>query len=88
MVLRVVIIKPGKYGVSGDVERFRRGFMPNSTVPYMRSMTPASLDGVSIETYAFDEYVQTDPGLPGSHSQPQDAKRKRDSAQPQQLTAL
>src|SRR4051812_21846062 len=59
-MLRVVIIKPSKYGVSGDVERFRRGFMPNSTVPYIRSMTPASLDGTPIETVAIDEYVQTD----------------------------
>jgi hypothetical protein len=59
-MLRVVVIKPSKYGVNGDVERFRRGFMPNSTVPYIRSMTPASLDGVSIETIAIDEYVQTD----------------------------
>ncbi len=61
-MLRVVIIKPSKYGVSGHVERFRRGFMPNSTVPYIRSMTPESLDGVDIETWAIDEYVQTDLG--------------------------
>src|SRR5947209_5592879 len=59
-MLRVIIIKPSKYGVSGYVERFRRGFMPNSTVPYIRSMTPASIDGVEIETHAVDEYVQTD----------------------------
>jgi hypothetical protein len=59
-MLRVVIIKPSKYGMDGDVERFRRGFMPNSTVPYLRSMTPDSLDGVAIETIAIDEYVQTD----------------------------
>jgi hypothetical protein len=59
-MLRVVIIKPSKYSVSGHVERFRRGFMPNSTVPYVRSMTPASVDGVPIETVAIDEYVQTD----------------------------
>ena len=59
-MLRVIIIKPSKYGVSGYVERFRRGFMPNSTVPYIRSMTPASIDGVEIETQAVDEYVQTD----------------------------
>src|SRR5207247_4499645 len=58
--LRVVIIKPSKYGSSGYVERFRRGFMPNSTVPYMRSMTPASIQGVKIETHPIDEYVQTD----------------------------
>ena len=59
-MLRVIIIKPSKYGVNGYVERFRRGFMPNSTVPYIRSMTPASIDGVEIETRAIDEYVQTD----------------------------
>ena len=59
-MLRVVIIKPSKYGMTGYVERFNRGFMPNSTVPYIRSMTPASIDGVPIETYAIDEYVQTD----------------------------
>jgi radical SAM superfamily enzyme YgiQ (UPF0313 family) len=59
-MLRVIIIKPSKYGRTGHVERFRRGFMPNSTVPYIRSMTPASLDGVPIETYAIDEYVQAD----------------------------
>jgi hypothetical protein len=61
-MLRVVIVKPSKYGVDGHVERFRRGAMPNSTVPYLRSMTPASVDGVDIETYAVDEYVQTDLG--------------------------
>jgi hypothetical protein len=59
-MLRVVIIKPSKYGLSGHVERFRRGFIPNSTVPYLRSMTPAAVDGVEIETHAIDEYVQTD----------------------------
>src|SRR5438132_7626732 len=59
-MLRVVIIKPSKYGLKGYVERFRRGFMPNSTVPYIRSMTPESVDGVAIETRAIDEYVQTD----------------------------
>jgi hypothetical protein len=59
-MLRVVIIKPSKYGVSGYVDRFRRGLMPNSTVPYIRSMTPDSVDGVPVETYAIDEYVQTD----------------------------
>jgi hypothetical protein len=59
-MFRVVIIKPSKYSVNGYVERFRWGFMPNSTVPYIRSMTPLSIDGVPIETYAVDEYVQTD----------------------------
>ncbi len=59
-MLRVVIIKPSKYGRTGYVDRFRRGFMPNSTVPYLRSMTPASMEGVAIEVYSVDEYVQTD----------------------------
>jgi len=59
-MLRVVIIKPSKYGLTSVVERFRRGFMPNSTIPYIRSMTPASIDGVRVETHAIDEYVQTD----------------------------
>src|SRR4030095_16942056 len=59
-MLRVVIIKPSKYGRTGYVDRFRHGFMPNSTVPYIRSMTPASMDGVPIEVYPVDEYVQTD----------------------------
>jgi hypothetical protein len=61
-MLRVVIIKPSKYGVSGHVERFKRGFMPNSTVPYLRSMTPHSIEGVPVETIPIDEYVQTDLG--------------------------
>src|SRR5262245_12483326 len=60
VMLRVVIIKPSKYAINGYVERFRRGFMPNSTVPYLRSMTPDSIDGMPIETHAIDEYVQTD----------------------------
>ena len=59
-MLRVIIIKPSKYAASGHVERFRRGFMPNSTLAYIRSMTPASVDGVAIETRTVDEYVQTD----------------------------
>src|SRR5436853_3212928 len=59
-MLRVVILKPSKYGLSGFVERFRRGFMPNSTVPYLRSMTPQAIDGVPIEVHSIDEYVRTD----------------------------
>jgi len=58
--LRVVIIKPSKYDVDGYVERFRWGFMPNSTVPHMRSLTPAACDDVTIETHSVDEYVHTD----------------------------
>jgi Radical SAM superfamily len=58
--LRVIILKPSKYGVDGRVERFRRGFMPNATIPYLCSMTPSELDGSTIETQMIDEYVQTD----------------------------
>ena len=47
--LRVVILKPSKYMADGYVERFRWGFMPNSTVPYMRSMTPAEVGGTPVE---------------------------------------
>lgn len=58
--LRVVVIKPSKYLEDGHVERFRWGFMPNSTVPYLRSMTPAQVDGIPIDVRAVDEYVHTD----------------------------
>jgi hypothetical protein len=58
--LRVVIIKPSKYGLDGCVERFRWGFMPNSTVPYIRSMTPQEIDGKPVEIHTIDEYVHTD----------------------------
>src|SRR5258708_4817506 len=58
--LQVIIIKPSKYMADGSVERFRRGFMPNSTVPYMRSMTPAEVGGTPITVPTIDEYVHTD----------------------------
>src|SRR3954452_6264149 len=58
--LRVVILKPSKYTAEGYVERFRRGFMPNSTVPHLRSMTPESCGGAQLESHAIDEYVHTD----------------------------
>lgn len=60
--LRVVILKPSKYAPDGAVERFRWGFMPNSTVPYVRSMTPDAIDGTPVEVHAVDEYVHTDLG--------------------------
>jgi hypothetical protein len=60
--LRLVILKPSKYGIGGDVERFRLGFMPNSTLPHLASMTPAQFGGSHIETAMIDEYVQTDLG--------------------------
>src|SRR5262245_31835557 len=58
--LRVLILTPSKSGVDGCVERFRRGFMPNATIPYLRSMTPSEFEGHAVETHVIDEYVQTD----------------------------
>ncbi len=58
--LRVVILKPSKYMADGYVERFRWGFMPNSTVPYVRSMTPAEVHGTPTDIHRIDEYVHTD----------------------------
>jgi radical SAM superfamily enzyme YgiQ (UPF0313 family) len=60
--LRVVLIKPSKYDERGDVERFRRGFMPNSTLAYLASLTPPAVDGVPCGVVAIDEYVQSDLG--------------------------
>jgi len=57
--LRIVIVKPSKYDAGGFVERFRRGFMPNSTVPYLASMTPREVAGRRCEVVSVDEYVQT-----------------------------
>ena len=60
--LRVVILKPSKYGEDGFVERFRRGFMPNGTLPHLASMTPPRVGGAACEVHAVDEYVHTDLG--------------------------
>lgn len=60
--LRVVLIKPSKYGVDGLVERFRWGFMPNSTLAHLASLTPDTVDGVPCSVTAIDEYVQGDLG--------------------------
>lgn len=57
--LRVIVLKPGKYGADGCVQRYRRGFMPNSTVSYLASLTPAEVDGARCEVVAVDEYVHT-----------------------------
>lgn len=58
--LRVIILKPSKYTAEGYVERFRWGFMPNSTVPYLRSMTPPVVGDTPTEAHTVDEYVHTD----------------------------
>jgi hypothetical protein len=61
--LRIVLIKPSKYGSDGFVERFRRGFMPNSTLGHLASLTPAAAaewEASPYEVVAIDEYVHTD----------------------------
>jgi hypothetical protein len=58
--LRVVLIKPSQYAPDGSVERFRRGFMPNSTLPHLASLTPRPFAGRAIEVHAIDEYIETD----------------------------
>jgi hypothetical protein len=60
MNLRVVLVKPSKYDASGYVERFRLGYLPNSTLNHIRSMTPAAVDGVELTTHCVDEYVHCD----------------------------
>jgi hypothetical protein len=56
--LRVVLIKPSKYGLDGTVERFRRGFMPNATLPHIASMTPPEVAGHQVDMHVIDEYVE------------------------------
>jgi radical SAM superfamily enzyme YgiQ (UPF0313 family) len=58
--LRVIILKPGKYDADGYVQRFRRGFMPNSTLSYLASLTPAEFEGARCEVTTIDEYVHAD----------------------------
>jgi hypothetical protein len=58
--LRVIILKPSKYGLDGYVDRFHRGFMPNATLALIRSLTPDMLEGRRIEVRCIDEYVQAD----------------------------
>lgn len=58
--LNVVVLKPSKYGLDGYVERFWKGFMPNATVPFIRSMIPQRIKDTEIITHSVDEYVHTD----------------------------
>ncbi len=55
--LRVVLIKPGKYGVNGSVERFKKGFMPNATLYHIASLTPVQIGNVPVTVHTVDEYV-------------------------------
>ncbi|MDR3691607.1 MAG: radical SAM protein [Fimbriimonas sp.] len=58
--LEIVLIKPSKYRADGYVERFHKGYMPNSTLPYMRNLTQRNTGGDLAEIVAIDEYVHTD----------------------------
>jgi hypothetical protein len=58
--LRVVLIKPSKYGIDGFVDRFRLGYMPNATIWHIASMTPKNIDGCTIEIKTVDEMVERD----------------------------
>jgi len=58
--LRVVLLKPSKYGLDGCVERFKRGFMPNTTLYHLASLTPSQIGGRGVEVRMIDEYVETD----------------------------
>jgi len=57
---RILLVKPSKYAPNGDVERFRKGFMPNATLLHLRSMTPSALGGRPVVVDTIDEYTQTD----------------------------
>ncbi len=58
--LRVIVLKPGKYDAGGYVQRFRRGFMPNTTLSYLASLTPPEIDGARCDVITIDEYVHAD----------------------------
>lgn len=58
--LRIVLIKPSKYRRDGYVERFRWGYMPNGTLPHIRSLTPRRLDGAVLDVHCIDECVESD----------------------------
>jgi hypothetical protein len=55
----VVLIKPSKYARDGYVERFRRGFMPNSTLLHLKSLTSPELDDRRVIVDVVDEYTET-----------------------------
>lgn len=60
--LRIVLIKPSKYGLDGSVERFKSGFMPNATLYHIASLTPASIGDTPVHVHTVDEYVWQDLG--------------------------
>ncbi len=58
--LRVVLIKPSKYGPDGSVERFKIGLMPNATLYHIASLTPTQIANIPITVHTVDEYVHQD----------------------------
>jgi pyruvate-formate lyase-activating enzyme len=60
--LRIVLVKPSKYGLDGAVERFKKGFMPNATLFHIASLTPERLGDTPIHVHTVDEYVWQDLG--------------------------
>lgn len=58
--LRVVLIKPSKYGIDGSVERYKKGFMPNATLWHIASLTPERIGTIPVEVVTVDEYVWQD----------------------------
>ena len=55
--LRVILVKPSKYGIDGYVERFKKGFMPNATLHQIASLTPRILNNQKIIVHLIDEYA-------------------------------
>ncbi|MFH0853218.1 MAG: radical SAM protein [bacterium] len=60
--LKVVLLKPSKYGPDGAVERFRRGYMPNATLRHIQALTPPDIQSRPVEVRIVDEYVACDLG--------------------------
>ena len=56
--LKVVLIKPSKYGIDGYVERFKTGFMPNATLYHIAGLTPNFINSTKIDVYTVDEHVK------------------------------
>jgi len=58
--LRVMLVKPSKYDPEGYVQRYWRGFMPNSTLRHLGALTPEMIDGRPIALTLVDEHVTLD----------------------------
>ncbi len=58
--LKVVLIKPSKYGIDGYVERFKTGYMPNATLYHIAGLTPPLINSVKVNIHTIDEYVRDD----------------------------